>query len=64
MLTQSLPNYKWIDSPKVYETFIHFDSIPENIVFPSVRIEETDSIPGERTYKDESTIRGTLAQSE
>jgi len=29
MLTLMDPNYKWLDSPKVYETFIHFDSIPE-----------------------------------
>ena len=29
MLTPSQLNYKWLDSPKVYETFIHFDSIPE-----------------------------------
>ena len=53
MLTLMDPNYKWLDSPKVYETFIHFDSFPENIVLPSVKIESTDSIPGERTYKDE-----------
>ena len=64
MLTLMVPNYKWQDSPKVYETFIYFDSFPENIVLPSVKIESTDSIPGERTNKDERTIGGTLAQFE
>ena len=64
MLTLMVPNYKWLDSPKVYETFIGFDSFPENALWSFVRIESTDSIPGERTYKDESAIRGTLAQSE
>ena len=29
MLTLMDPNYKWLDSPKVYETFIGFDSFPE-----------------------------------
>ena len=64
MLTLMVPNYKWLDSPKVYETFISFDSIPENIVLPSVKIESTDSIPGERTNKDEKTISGTLTRNE
>ena len=64
MLTLMVPNYKWLDSPKVYETFIGFDSIPENALRSFVRIEATDSIPGERTYKDECHISGTLAQYE
>lgn len=30
-----------------------FDSIPENVLMSFAKIEPTDSIPGERTYKDE-----------